>query len=447
MDKDNAHPSIKKYQENNILQAKPITAQKLSMTELKKICLECGADDVGIVEIDRPALAAEKKAILTIFPWVRSLICFVGRLNRENLRSPARSIASLELHQVEERLHCTAQKVTSMLERKNIRAVTPPVGFPMEADNWNKGRMYVVSHKLVAAEAGLGKMGLHHNIIHPIFGSFVLLNTVLIDAEADEYDAPLTYNPCLNCKLCAAACPTGAISPDGFFNSINCLTHTYRELLGGFSDWVDTIASSKSAREYRSKTSDTETVSLWQSLASGPCYKSVYCMAVCPAGDDVIGQFLEDKTAFITEVVRPLQQKKETVYVLPGSDAESHVLHTFPNKTSKRVGNGIRPQTVSYFLSSLSFAFQRNQSEGLDATYHFTFNGNEACKATICIRNKTVTVDMEHRGTPDICIYADAKAWLRVLHKESSMGKEILLRRIRVHGSIKLLKAFGKCFA
>lgn len=442
------HPSIKKYYERKALNTtSPAATHKLNATELKQMCLELGAADVGIVEIDRSALAAEKQTILTIFPWTKSLVCFVGRINRENLRSPARSIASLELHQVEERLNHTAQQIAAKLERKGIRAATPAVGFPMEADKWGKGKMQVVSHKLVAAEAGLGKMGLHRNIIHPVFGNFVLLNTVLIDAEVDAYDAPLDYNPCLDCKLCAAACPTGAISPDGFFNPVNCLTHTYRELIGGFSDWVDNIASSKSAKEYHSKTSDSETVSMWQSLTAGPCYKSVYCMAVCPAGDDVIAQFIENKKGFMTDVVKPLQQKEETVYVLPGSDAESHVLHAFPNKSIKHVGNGIRPQTVASFLSSMSFAFQRNQSEGLDATYHFTFSGSEESKATIVIRNKALTVTMEHTGTPDISINADAKAWLRVLHKDSSMIKEIILRRIRVKGPINLLKAFGKCFA
>ena len=149
--------------------------QKLSAKELKKLCLEYGADDVGIVEIDRSALAAEKQAVLTVFPWAKSFVCFVARINQENLRSPARSIASLELHQIEDRLNYTARKVAAMLERKGIRAATPAVGFPMEADKWNSGRMHVISHKLVAAEAGLGKMGLHRNIIHPVFGSFVLL--------------------------------------------------------------------------------------------------------------------------------------------------------------------------------------------------------------------------------------------------------------------------------
>ena len=235
----NDHPTVKRYHEKKASNLLHTTSPKLNARDLRRKCLEFGADDAGFVEIGRTSLADQKADILSIFPWTKTLISFAGRLNRENLRSPARSIASLELQQVEERLTRAAHALTAALERKGIRAATPAAGFPMEADRW-LGKMHVVSHKPVAVEAGLGKMGLHRNVIHPVFGSFVLLNTVLIDAEVDEYSSPLEYNPCLDCKLCSIACPTGAVGPDGVFNSINCLTHTYRELIGGFTNWEST---------------------------------------------------------------------------------------------------------------------------------------------------------------------------------------------------------------
>jgi epoxyqueuosine reductase QueG len=442
----NDHPTVKRYNEKKVPTMLHAPAPKLSAAELREMCLASGVDDVGFVEIERSSLADQKEEILNVFPWTKALISFVGRINRESLRSPARSIASLELHQVEERLNHAARALAAALERRGVRAATPAVGFPMEADR-GRGKMHVVSHKPVAVAAGLGKMGLHRNVIHPVFGSFVLLNTVLIDAEVDEYSSPLDYNPCLDCKICSVACPTGAIGPDGVFNPINCLTHTYRELMGGFTDWVENVADSKNSIDYRSRISDAETISLWQSLAYGPCYKSVYCMAVCPAGDDVIPQYLEDKKKFMNSVVKPLQQKTETVYVLPGSDAESHVQRMFPHKTIKRVGNGIRPLSVAAFLGSMPIAFQRHKSEGLKATYHFTFSGSEQAEATVIIKDKTIRVTQGHAGDPDVRVQADAKTWLRVLHKESSMIREIIFRRIRVKGPMELFKAFGNCFA
>ena len=39
----------------------------------------------------------------------------------------------------------------------------------------------------------------------------------------------------------------------------------------------------------------------------------------------MIGPFLADRKGFLDEVVNPLQEKEETVYVVPDSDAEAHV--------------------------------------------------------------------------------------------------------------------------
>jgi ferredoxin len=129
---------------------------------------------------------------------------------------------------------------------------------------------------------------------HPRFGNFILLGMVLIAAEATAYDQPLSYNPCLKCKLCVAACPVGAISPNGDFKFSACYTHNYREFMGGFTDWVEQIVESKDVLDYRKRVGDTESASLWQSLSFGANYKAAYCLSVCPAGEDVIGPYLTD---------------------------------------------------------------------------------------------------------------------------------------------------------
>jgi epoxyqueuosine reductase len=37
--------------------------------------------------------------------------------------------------------------------------------------------------------------------INPKFGNFILLATVLIDAEVSEQSLPIDYNPCLGCRV------------------------------------------------------------------------------------------------------------------------------------------------------------------------------------------------------------------------------------------------------
>src|SRR5262249_51834365 len=152
-----------------------------------------------------------------------------------------------------------ARSIVAALEGEGIRAVNPAMGFPMEASRY-PGKIWVVAHKPVAVAAGLGRMGIHRNVIHPRYGNFILLGKVLIEAEATVYDRPIDYNPCLECKLCVAACPVGAIAPDGHFDFSACLTHNYREFTGGFTDWVEQIADSRDALDYRRRVSDSESV-------------------------------------------------------------------------------------------------------------------------------------------------------------------------------------------
>jgi alkyl sulfatase BDS1-like metallo-beta-lactamase superfamily hydrolase len=185
---------------------------------------------------------------------------------------------------------------------------------------------------------------------------------------------------------------------------------------------------------------------MWQSLSFGANYKSAYCLAVCPAGEDVIGPFLVDRKGFLQDLVKPLQDKAETVYVVPGSDAEGYVPRRFPHKRTKRVSNGLRPRSIRGFLNGLPLVFQRHQAEGIDATYHFTFTGEEECKATVVIRNKTLQVSDGHRGNADIHVTADSHTWLGFLAKERSIVWALLRRKVRIKGSPRLLLAFGRCF-
>lgn len=126
---------------------------------------------------------------------------------------------------------------------------------------------------------------------HSKFGNFILLGTILLDAEVTDTSTPIDDHPCLERKLCVAACPVDAMSLDGHFNFSACSTHNYREFMGGVTDWVENIADSSSAKRYRQKVTDAESSSMWQSLLFEANDKAAYCMAVCPAGEDVISPF------------------------------------------------------------------------------------------------------------------------------------------------------------
>ncbi len=412
---------------------------------LKQLVLDAGADDVGFVEISRAALDDQREDVLTAFPHTKTLISFVVRMNREAIRTPARSISNLEFHHSGEAVNDIARSVVRTLEARGIRAMNPAMGFPMEMGRF-PGKVWVVSHKPVAVAAGLGMMGIHRNVIHEKFGNFILLGTILLDAEVSAFSRPIEYNPCLECKLCVAACPVGAISPEGGFNFSACYTHNYREFMGGFTDWVEQVADSKNAGDYRSRVSDAESASMWQSLSYGANYKAAYCLAACPAGEEVIGPFLTDRKSHLKEVVRPLQDKEETIYVTRNSDAEEHVAKRFPHKKIKHVGNTLRPNTIDVFLKGMPNVFQPGKSAGLNSTFHFSFTGHEQRQATVEIREQMLTVKEGHVGQPDLHVTADSQTWIGFLRKEKNVAWALLRRKIRLDGPLRLLVAFGKCF-
>lgn len=188
------------------------SSPKIDADRLRQLAFDCGADDAGLVEIGHPGLDDQRADILKFYPKTKALLAIVCRMNREPIRNPSRSVANLEFHTAGEEVNDVCRAVVTALEQEGVPAINPPMGFPMEADRWPE-KMWIVSHKPVAVAAGLGMMGIHRNVIHPKFGNFILLGTVLIGAEATEYDRPIDYNPCLSCKLCVAACPVTTARP------------------------------------------------------------------------------------------------------------------------------------------------------------------------------------------------------------------------------------------
>ena len=99
---------------------------------------------------------------------------------------------------------CTLQ-LAFVLKRAGYRALCVPASQTVEEDRIAG----LVSHKLAAAEAGLGFIGRHCLFISRNFGSRVRLGTVLTDCPL-----PLgtrMKDGCLDCNKCVRACPSGAL--------------------------------------------------------------------------------------------------------------------------------------------------------------------------------------------------------------------------------------------
>lgn len=420
------------------------TAPVLDRAMLERLCRAAGADDVAFVEVDRPGLAGQRDGILRALPWAKSFMVFVRRLNRHAVRTPMRSISSAEFQAGAHDIKAAIHKVERDLETAGIRAVGISGLFPFEFSRID-GPPIVVSLKILAEAAGLGLMGKNRMVLHPRFGADIYLGAVALDGTVAAYDQPLADSPCINCNLCAVACPTGAIARDGHFDFGSCATHNYREKVGGFVEWIHTLADSRDRHDYRRRVNDAETLSWWQSLGYDANTHCDYCVAVCPAGSEA-ASFVADRKPHFRQVVKPLRDRVEKVYVVSGSDAEAYVTKAFPYKSVRRIGSGRLPSSIGTMIAMLPLTFQRGQAEGLAARYHFRFRGKETVEATVDIHDQRITVERGLVGAANLEVRADSEAWLGFLAKERNIYWEILWGRIRLKGPSRLLKEFARCF-
>src|SRR5215471_7455580 len=119
------HPTVKAFYEKAAQAPAPSAPTSLDANWLRQVCREAGADDVGLVEISRPALDDQREDILRYFPPAKTLLSFVCRMNREPIRSPARSVANLEFHHTGDHVNEIAHKIVAALETEGVRALNP----------------------------------------------------------------------------------------------------------------------------------------------------------------------------------------------------------------------------------------------------------------------------------------------------------------------------------
>jgi ferredoxin len=352
---DRESEAARRAHEATVAAGRPARPASLDRKWLRELCLDTGADDAGFVEVDRIGLGDEGDNARRVFPSTRALISLVGISNREALRSTSRATANNAWRHTGAKLDAAAGELCERLAEVGVRAMPTAIGFPMDMEPEPGRAFWVLSHKTVAVEAGMGHIGVNRNVIHPRFGNFLLLETVLIDTEIDGYDEPLDYNPCMGCNLCVAACPVGAISNNGEFDFFACMSHNYREFPVVATDWLDAVAASD-GDAYRAKFREGETRSMLHSLAFEPSYKSAYCMAVCPAGDDVITPYLTDRARFREDVLVPLIRHEESVYVQSGSRAEKVAMRN-PSKHVRYLDFDPNVSTAANFALGLRHMF------------------------------------------------------------------------------------------
>ena len=105
----------------------------------------------------------------------------------------------------------------------------------------------------------------------------------------------------------------GHQAADGDFDFSACSTHNYREFMGGFTDWVETIADSADADDYRSPGQRfRERLDVAEPVVQGRTTRRPTAWPSAPRARTSSSPFLDDRKGFMDLVLKPLQEKKET---------------------------------------------------------------------------------------------------------------------------------------
>ncbi len=138
--------------------------------------------------------------------------------------------------------------------KKKLEAFTAPLiesGYSCMpfSDSWS------MNERFLAVLAGLGFIGKNHMLIHPKFGSFVFIGTVLTDCPLPE-SKPLDMS-CKSCGKCISACPGKALS-ENLFDETKCVSYITQK---------------------KGELTESETAAM---LKSGYIWGCDICQTVCP---------------------------------------------------------------------------------------------------------------------------------------------------------------------
>ncbi len=144
------------------------------------------------------------------WPWAKSVLCLASSYAVDEADSPPSALAryarARDYHKVlKRRCHQLADDLTQISPGFKARACVDTA--PILERDW-------------AAAAGIGWVGANGCLIHPEWGSYLLLAEIVVSIKLPA-DEPLA-DQCGDCRLCIDACPNGALTAPRMLDSRRC---------------------------------------------------------------------------------------------------------------------------------------------------------------------------------------------------------------------------------
>lgn len=198
----------------------------LDSAEVKRFAVEKGADLIGIASVDRFGKYPADRRPEQLLPQAKSVIVVGVRVLADTVRQ---NLLLSALHHITLNIHHNqiAYDIGRLLDDHGHRAVVVPHRIGNLDPDLRKSpdymeiypKLFGISTRHAAVEAGLGVFGKSRLLLTPRFGPRQRLAAVVTDAELAP-DPKLTHEEAdqlcpPHCKACFSACPGAALSPDG----------------------------------------------------------------------------------------------------------------------------------------------------------------------------------------------------------------------------------------
>jgi epoxyqueuosine reductase len=184
-------------------------------------------------------------------------------------------------------LNRRAMEVGHFIEGQGFRALPLSNGTMVDPDWTNLGIFGELSHRHVAAEAGLGTIGVPTFIVTPQFGPRIYFNTILIDVEL-EPDPKLDFDPCgRECDACVRACPNGAIARGNrTIKKAKCIPLAMPHGVGPLQEFIQHVMAGEDDQTRTQRLYQYDFPRLFRALVQGVgtiagCF---HCLQACPVG-------------------------------------------------------------------------------------------------------------------------------------------------------------------
>jgi len=185
---------------------------------LKKFCLEQGADLFGVADISK--IKDEFMISARALEKFNQAVCLGVRLSVGILDEIENAPTRLYFHHyraVNTLLDQIALKVCSYIQKKGYSALPIPAS---QIVDWQNQKAHL-SHKKLGVLAGLGWIGRNNLLVNKNLGSQFRLVSILTDMPL-KGDKPTQEN-CKDCRLCVTICPAKAIKDNPLdFNHLKC---------------------------------------------------------------------------------------------------------------------------------------------------------------------------------------------------------------------------------